>query len=318
MGVVYEAEDVKLHRPVALKVLRPDIGEGGSARDRFRREIDLAVAIEHPHVVPVYSAGFAREHFYIAMRLIGGQDLGKVLDQHGLLDEHRALRIIGQVASALHAVHLKGLVHRDVKSHNVLLWSVEGSEELALLTDFGIAKALDDTLNLTGGVIGTSAYMAPEVCLQQPASPASDQYSLACMAYELLAGRLPFRGGRAAMRKAHVEQVPSPLREQAPHVSASVAAAIDRALSKQPEQRYEDIEAFVKAVTGAAESFARSERIDRVIKEAARREDAVEQLVTDFGLSNETVSHLTDLDETEIIRLRRQRARDALVGRGPR
>jgi serine/threonine protein kinase len=318
MGVVYEAQDAELHRRVALKVLRPEIAEMGLARDRFRREIELAVAIEHPYVVPIYSAGFARQHFYIAMRLIAGQDLNKALAKHGFIDEHRALRIVGQVASALHAVHVKGLVHRDVKPHNVLLSSVVDGEEHALLTDFGIAKALDDTLHLTAGVIGTSAYMAPEVCLHQSASPVSDQYSLACMAYELLAGRLPFEGGSAEMRKAHVEQTPSPLAEQAPQVSASVAAAIDRALSKQPEHRYPDIKTFVKAVTGAEESFQRSQRIDRLIKEAARPEDAVEQLVTDFGLSNETVSHLTDLEETEIIRLRRRRARDALVGRRPR
>jgi serine/threonine protein kinase len=318
MGVVYEAQDTDLHRRVALKVLRPELAEMGLARDRFRREIELAVAIEHPYVVPIYSAGFARQHFYIAMRLIVGQDLNKALAKQGFIDEPRALRIIGQVASALHAVHVKGLVHRDVKPHNVLLSSVVGGEEHALLTDFGIAKALDDTLHLTTGVIGTSAYMAPEVCLQQSASPVSDQYSLACMAYELLAGRLPFEGGSADMRKAHVVQAPSPLAEKAPQVSDSVAAAIDRALAKQPEHRYPDIKTFVKAVTGAEESFQRSERIDRLIKEAARPEDAVEQLVTDFGLSNETVSHLTDLEETEIIRLRRRRARDALVGRRQR
>lgn len=318
MGVVYEAEDVELNRRVALKVIRPDLAEGGRARDRFRREIDLAVAIEHPYVVPVYSAGFARQHFFIAMRLIGGQDLNKVLDKHGLLDERRALRILGQVASALHAVHLKGLVHRDVKPHNVLLWSVDSGEH-ALLTDFGIAKALDDTLNLTGpSGVGTPAYRAPEVSLRQSASPASDQYSLACMAYEMLAGRPPFRASVADMSRAHVEEAPSPLAQQAPQVSASVAAAIDRALSKQPEHRYPDIKSFVNAVTGAEESFQRSERIERVIKEAARPEDAVEELVTDFGLSDQTVSHLTDLDETEIVRLRRRRARDALVGRRPR
>jgi serine/threonine protein kinase len=318
MGVVYEAEDLKLGRRVALKVLRPDLAEGGHARERFQREIDLAVAIEHPYVVPVYGAGFARQHFYIAMRLIGGQDLDKVLARHGRLDERRVLRILGQVASALHAVHLKDLVHRDVKPHNVLLWSVDGEEEHALLTDFGIAKALDDTLNLTGGVIGTSAYMAPEVCLHESASPASDQYSLACMAYELLAGLPPFRGGIAEVRRAHVEQAPTPLIEQAPQVSASVAAAIDRALRKQPEHRHPDIKTFVNAATGAQESFQRSERIDRVIKAASRPEDAVGELVTDFGLSEETVSHLTDLEETEVIRLRRQRARNALVGRPQR
>ena len=150
------------------------------ARARFQREIDHAVAIEHPHVVPVYTAGFARPHFYISMRLVPGPDLAKIVRHGGALEESRALRILGQVASALHAVHAKGLVHRDVKPHNVLLWEAGSDEEHAMLTDFGIAKALDDTHGITGlAAIGTPAYMAPEICLGQLATPACDQYSLA-------------------------------------------------------------------------------------------------------------------------------------------
>src|SRR3954468_23950913 len=122
MGVVYEADDLALRRRVALKVLAPHLVDDRIARERFQREIDHAVAIEHPHVVPVYSAGYEPPHFYIAMRLVPGPDLEKVVRQAGKLSEHRALRILGQVASALHAVHTKGLVHRDVKPHNVLLW----------------------------------------------------------------------------------------------------------------------------------------------------------------------------------------------------
>jgi serine/threonine protein kinase len=179
MGAVYQAEDLALHRKVALKLRLPEFVDDGRARARFQREIDHAVAIEHPHVVPVYAAGFERPQFYIAMRLVPGPDLHRIVRDGGALEESRTLRIHGQVASALHAVHTKDLVHRDVKPHNVLLWEAGSDEEHAMLTDFGIAKALDDTHSLTGlAAIGTPGYMAPELSLGHLATPACDQYSL--------------------------------------------------------------------------------------------------------------------------------------------
>lgn len=113
-------------------------------------EIEHAVAIEHPNVVPVYGAGFERPHFYISMRLISGPDLGHLLHDHGAMPERRALRILGQVGSALHAVHESKLVHRDIKPGNVLLWNAGEEDEHAMLTDFGIAKGLDDPRSITG------------------------------------------------------------------------------------------------------------------------------------------------------------------------
>jgi len=316
MGAVYEAEDQALRRRVALKVLLPEFAGDAGARSRFQREIDHAVAIEHPHVVPVYSAGFEPPHFYIAMRLVTGPDLSEALRQSGALPEDRALRLLGQIASALHSVHSKGLVHRDIKPHNVLLWAAGTEDEHAMLTDFGIAKALDDTRSLTGvGAIGTPAYMAPEVCLGQPARPASDQYSLACMAFELLAGRLPFEGDAPSMREAHVECSAPPLRSVAPHVSETTCAAIDRALRKHPDERYPSVREFMHATRASRESFETSERVSEVLAKEPTA-GAVQQLASRAGYSDARISHITELDQTEVVRLRRRQARRALLGRG--
>ncbi len=317
MGVVYEAEDLPLRRKVALKVLAPDLVEDRTARARFQREIEHAVAIEHPHVVPVYSAGFERPHFYIAMRLIPGHDLAAIEKTSGPMPEARGLRLIGQIASALHAMHAKGLVHRDVKPHNVLLWGAGKDEEHAVLTDFGIAKALDESRGVTGlgAVVGTPAYMAPEVCLGQPATPASDQYSLAILAFELLSGDLPLNGDAISFREAHAEQQPRRLHEVLPSASTSSSEAIDRALAKEPRDRYADLHVFAKSIRGAESAFHESEALTRVLSQAARPEDAATNLLATTHLSDDTIARVTNIEKTEIVRLRRRQARQALVGR---
>ena len=316
MGAVYEADDLALRRRVALKVLLPELAEDDRARARFQREISHAVAIEHPHVVPVYAAGYERPHFYISMRLVPGPDLARILRKEGALAESRALRILGQVASALYAVHQNGMVHRDIKPHNILLWGSGSDEEHAMLTDFGIAKALDDTHSITGiAVIGTPAYMAPEICLGHLATAACDQYSLGCMAYELLAGHPPFDGDAGALREAHVERQPVPLADAAPHVSRAVAHAIDIALAKDPENRHPDVRALANAARASNDAFRRSQDITRVMAEVNRPEDAVGRLSAEHGLSDATISQLTELDRTQVVRLRRRQARHALVGR---
>jgi serine/threonine protein kinase len=319
MGAVYEAEDLALGRTVALKVLLPEFAEDIQARRRFQREIEHAVAIEHPHIVPVYNAGFERPHFYIAMRLVRGPDLNRSLGQTGLLPEVRALRILGQIASALDRVHAEGLVHRDIKPHNVLLWGAGTDDEHAMLTDFGIAKALNDTSSLTGvGAIGTPAYMAPEVCLGRMASAASDQYSLGCLAFELLTGRVPHDVDPSAMREAHVEQRPPGLGEIAPHVSAATCRAVDKALQKEPGDRHVSVRAFVNAAKDARESFDTAEAVAEVMNQAPDITQIVATLARNRDLSDARISHITEIDRTEIVRLRRRQARAALVGRrGP-
>lgn len=316
MGVVYEAEDLVLRRPVALKVLAPGYVEDTAARARFQREIDHAVAIEHPHVVPVYAAGFERPHFFIAMRLIPGPDLAKLARGSGGLAASRALRLLGQIASALWAVHQAGMVHRDVKPHNVLIWDGGDGDEHAFLTDFGIAKALSESRHLTGlGPVGTPAYMAPEVCLGGSASPASDQYSLACLAFELLCGELPFDSSEIGYPDAHIKLKPRSLNDVNPTVDLAFARAIARALAKDPAQRHADVRAFVRSAEPAEQAFTRSQAITRVLAEARVPRETVGKLATELGLTDATIAQIIQLDRTEVVRLRRKQARAALVGR---
>jgi serine/threonine protein kinase len=309
MGVVYRATDLALDRLVAVKVLAPHLLDDAAARARFQREIQSAVAIEHPHVVPVYNAGYENGAFYLAMRLVDGPDLGDLLATEGPLPEPRAMRIVGQIASALHAVHEQGIVHRDVKPQNVLLWSAGEPEEHSFLTDFGIAKAIDETRAITRfGVLGTPDYMAPE--LREGGSPTSacDQFSLACVAFELLSGRRPFR------QDSHGDwdEVPIPLLAPSP-VSKRVRETIERALATKPGERYSTIRAFVMEDERAHESFERSRAIADVVAEKSN-ESVVRELHTEHGLSDEAIAEVADMKKSEVLLLRRQAARRAIVG----
>jgi serine/threonine protein kinase len=315
MGVVYAGEDQALRRPVAIKVLLPRLLEDAKARQRFQQEIEHAVATEHPHVVPIYGAGYDKRHFFLAMRLINGPDAATELRRNGPFDEQRALRLLGQVSSALHAVHHAGLVHRDIKPHNILLGALGEPDEHAVLTDFGIAKALDQTSNLTAvGAIGTPNYMAPEVCLGQPASPASDQYSLACMAYELLSGVLPYASSDAAPRDAHVNASPRPLQEVAPHTSVWVANAIERGLAKDAADRWPDVRQLANVDSRSGQSFDEATALTKAIQQATDESELVHSLVEGHQLSDQTIATMTDLPKSDVIRLRRRAARQALLG----
>ena len=215
------------------------------------------------------------------MRLIDGPDAYTELREDGPFDEQRALRVLGQVASALHAVHARNLVHRDIKPHNVLLGAKGEPDEHAVLTDFGIAKALDESSSLTGmGVVGTPNYMAPEVCMGQPAVAASDQYSLACMAYELLSGALPYPG-HEDIRTAHMSEPIRPLRDAAPQVSPPVAAAIERGLAKDPAKRWPDVRQLASVDPRSSESFDRATELTQVMEQAKDEDELVRTLVTE-------------------------------------
>jgi len=158
----------------------------------------------------------------------------------------------------------------------VLLWNAAEEDEHAMLTDFGIAKGLDDPRSITGvAPVGTPAYMAPEVFLARPVTAASDQYSLACMAFEMLSGRLPLEADDAGYPDAHLEQPPTPLREAAPHISASTARAVDRALEKDPSDRHASVRELVRAAKTADDAFRTSQQVRRVLADSRRAEEAV-------------------------------------------
>jgi serine/threonine-protein kinase len=308
MGVVYRALDIPLQRIVALKVLAPHYLDNAVARSRFQQEIKAAVALEHPNIVPVYNAGYEDGHFFLAMRYVSGSDLWHLIHHHGPLPERRALRLVGQIGSALTMVHQQGLVHRDVKPQNVLLWNADHADEHAFLTDFGIAKALDDTLGLTRmGVLGTPGYMAPELRRWEPASAACDQFSLACLTYELLTGRLPFADD------ALEDDPPEPIRMHA-DVSPALVKALERALRPIPTDRFPSIEEFVAASDVAREAFQEARNIQQTLGSDHSDEDKISRLVTTTQLSDARIAEVTDLQKSAVALMRRRAARQSLIG----
>jgi DNA-binding beta-propeller fold protein YncE/predicted Ser/Thr protein kinase len=228
MGVVYRATQLALERPVALKVIAAELAGKEGFRERFLRESRLAASLDHPNVVPVYDAREEDGELIVAMRLVEGGDLRKLIDREGPLPPARAVALLGQVAEALDAAHAAGIVHRDVKPHNVL---VEG--ERAYLSDFGLAKSFAGTGAGSGAsIVGTVEYMAPEQWRGESAGPAADVYSLGCVLYEALTGIVPY-----ARKAADTE----------PEIPQGIDAVIERAVSKDPADRYRTAGALIAA-----------------------------------------------------------------------
>ncbi|MEU6199721.1 serine/threonine-protein kinase [Streptomyces sp. NPDC047061] len=257
MAVVYRATDLRLDRTVALKLLAPEMARNDTFRRRFTHESRVAAAIDHPHIVPIFEAGETDGVLYIAMRYVSGPDLRALLDKEGVLPVDAALRIAGQVASALDAAHEHDLVHRDVKPGNVLVAQGTDSDhpEHVYLTDFGLTKK---SLSLTGFTtvgefVGTLDYVAPEQISGRPVDGRCDLYSLACVVFEMLAGGPPFvRDEDIALLWAHQYDAPPALSE----VRAGLPPALDdvfaRALAKVPEDRYGSCLEFVGELRLAA------------------------------------------------------------------
>ena len=206
MGVVYEAVQLTLERPVALKLIDPARADDEEFRARFVRESHVAAGLEHPHVIPVYEAREDDRLLFIAMRLVRGPSLADVLASQAPLAPDQAARLVAQIASALGAAHERGLVHRDVKPANVLLHE----REHAYLTDFGVTRELGgDGLTAAGERIGTVDYIAPEQARGERVGPAADIYSLGCVLFEALTGRVPFPAESEAARiAAHLHDAP--------------------------------------------------------------------------------------------------------------
>jgi streptogramin lyase/predicted Ser/Thr protein kinase len=226
MSVVYLAEDLRLQRRVALKLLAPRLAEDGAFRDRFLQESQLAASLDHPNVVPIYAAGEGGDELYIAMRYVEGRDLKELL-REGLLDKGRAVRICAQVADALDFAHSRQLVHRDVKPSNVLL----DATEHVYLADFGLTKRTEDGRTLEPGLFGTIDYVAPEQIRGEDVDGRADVYALGCLLYECMSATAPFRrGSDAATLYAHLEEEPPTL--------PGLEQVLRKALAKQPDDRY--------------------------------------------------------------------------------
>jgi serine/threonine protein kinase len=257
MGAVYQATDLELGRSVALKVMSEALSRDPLFRSRFRREASSAAAVDHPNVARVWHADVHDDELYVVMQLIEGSDLGHVLQADGRLDLERTVRLIGETAAGLDAVHHAGLVHRDVKPANILLQKPGAAGERAVLGDFGLARATDGSEALTnvGEVLGTAAYMSPEQVRGTELTAQSDVYALACVAYHCLAGEPPFsNGSHLVVAVAHETQEPADVRTHAPQVPAAVSAVLRTGLAKDLGVRHASAGAFAADLAAAASS----------------------------------------------------------------
>ncbi len=237
MGVVYRARDLRLKRVVALKLMAPELAADERFRERFAREAELAMSLEHPNVVPIHDAGELDGRLYLVMRFVEGSDLRELLRAEGALDPPRALAIVAQVAHALDAAHAKGLVHRDVKPSNVLL----DADEHAYLADFGLTRPFGDGAGgaTDGRSLGTPTYLAPEQIEGGEIDGRTDVYALGCLLYECLTGAPPFEASsRLAVAWAHLEEEPPDASERRSELPAAVDAVIRKAMAKNPDDRY--------------------------------------------------------------------------------
>ena len=256
MGIVYLAEQIRLSRRVALKVLPSEWVGDDRFRDRFMHESKLAASLDNPHIVDVYDAGEAGGVLYLAMRYVPGKDLKSIIRDEGPLELERAVSLLAQIADALDSAHERGLVHRDVKSPNVLIEHASGSlAEHAYLADFGLAKRPDSMSGLsdTGQFLGSVEYAAPEQFEGTTLDARTDVYSLGCVAYECLTGAVPYRrDSEAAVMFAHLKEPPPKVSVRRPEIPAGIDAVIGCALAKRPADRFPSAGAFVETLGSAA------------------------------------------------------------------
>jgi hypothetical protein len=279
MGVVWEATQLALGRRVALKVISPQLADDEEFRERFVREAQVAASVHHPNIVDVYDAGEQDGLLWLVMRFVEGTDLRTVLRAEDRLSPRRAVRIAGQVASALDAAHAAGLIHRDVTPSNILL-SGAGTDEHAALTDFGLVKHVDTAgVTRSGTWFGTLAFVAPEALRDEPVDGRADVYALGCVLHRMLTGQVPYpRESDAAMIAAHLHD-PAPRPSELAGVDAAFDAVIARALEKDPADRFAsagDLAAAARAaLSGAppAGAAAREERTPatRIAPDVTRR-----------------------------------------------
>ena len=265
MGVVFNARDERLKRQVAVKVLPPELAFREEIRLRFVREAETAARLSHPHIVPIHSVGESPDGLvYFVMAYVDGESLGAKLKRRGRLPPDEARRIMQETADALGAAHAFGIIHRDVKPDNILL---EGSRGRVVVTDFGIAKALSSTtggatLTATGVAIGTPHYMSPEQAAgDREIDGRSDIYSLGVVAYQMLAGELPFQAPTVpGILMKHITERAPLVTDRRPEVPDDLAACVMRSLEKDPEDRWPTADALRRALEARSATMHRPRR----------------------------------------------------------
>ena len=269
MSSVYCARDRLLERRVALKILHEQFTRDDSYVERFRREARSVAQLAHPNIVTVIDRGEQDGRQFIVFEYVDGENLKDFVDREGPLDVHEAIELTLQIARGLAFAHDQGLVHRDVKPQNVLL----DGDGRAKVTDFGIAHAVDvDGMTITGTIMGTSNYIAPEQARGQPVDEQTDVYSLGCVLYELLAGEVPFEGDTfVAVAMKHVNDPVPSVRDVRPDVSPRLDEAIQRAMEKDHRERFGSMEEFAAELEACyAELDGQTEGATVVVPPAAR------------------------------------------------
>jgi serine/threonine protein kinase len=249
MSVVYRAIDRRLNRPVAVKVLPPELAYDAAVRTRFTREAQTSALLAHPHIVPIYDVGEREGVAFFVMALVTGGNLATLLAREPRQPIDEVRRLLCEIADALGYAHLRGVIHRDIKPDNILLDRESGR---AMVTDFGIARAIEagTRLTVTGIAVGTPAYMSPEQAVgEREIDGRSDIYSLGVLAYQMLTGRVPFTAGNSmALLMKHVTERPRPIAELRPETPKGMRDAIERALMKAPEDRWPTAAALREAL----------------------------------------------------------------------
>jgi DNA-binding beta-propeller fold protein YncE len=252
MSVVYRATDLRLKRQVALKLLSPELARDEGFRRRFLTESEVAASLEHPHILPVYSAGEANGLLYIATRYVEDSDLKHLLRVEAPLDAARAIHLLGDVADALDVAHERGLIHRDVKPSNILI-SLQAGNEHAYLADFGLAMpAGDRASDRTAPIVGTIDYIAPEQIERDDVDARADVYGLGCVLYECLTGEVPFpRDSDLSALWAHMRTDPPRVTERRPELPRAIDTVLAKALAKDSRARFRSCVELVDAARDA-------------------------------------------------------------------
>jgi TolB-like protein/predicted Ser/Thr protein kinase/Tfp pilus assembly protein PilF len=268
MGVVYKAEDTKLRRTVALKFLPPELTHIAEVRERFTREAQAAAALDHPNICTVYEFDQDEETSFISMAYIDGQSLRKKIES-GPLDLEQALRIVEQVAEGLQEAHKKGVVHRDIKSANIMVTD----RGQAKIMDFGLARVTESSLVTQEGMtMGTVTYMSPEQARGEKVDQRTDIWSFGVVLYEMLTGRLPFRGEHEqAIVYSILKEKPEPITDIKPDIPVSIEQVVNKALEKDPGKRYQQVEELLDDLKSISAGIVPEEIKMRMRKEKLRR-----------------------------------------------
>jgi serine/threonine-protein kinase len=252
MAVVFLAEDLALERQVAIKVLPPEMAHDTKLIPRFQQEAKTAAKLDHPNIIPIYRVESEAGLVYFVMKYVTGRSLEQLLED-GPLPIDLARRVLREAALALGHAHQRRIVHRDVKPANIMM----EADGRVILTDFGISKAVQDAAQLTGTgtIIGTPHYMAPEQAKGLEVDGRADQYALAIVGHQILTGKQPFDGSAHSILYKQVFEPPPPMLATRPDVPRDMSAALERALSKDPAQRFPTMEDFAAALSGERSGF---------------------------------------------------------------